>query len=83
MQILIGNAHRWLVPEGVRGDGGSRRLLPSPLTPSGNLRSAAALRDNWRVEDKFTETLQFTCIFLIFFLYDNCGMMYKEARQQQ
>ena len=31
--------------------------------------------------DKFTETLQFTCNFLIFFLYDNCGMMYKEARQ--
>ena len=34
------------------------------------------------MESMFTETLQFTCIFLIFFLYDNCGMMYKEAIQQ-
>src|SRR5712691_4078579 len=27
----------------------------------------------------FTETLQFACIFLIFSLYDNYGMMYKEV----
>ena len=26
-----------------------------------------------------TETLQFTYNFLIFFLYDNCGMMYEEV----